>query len=63
MRILLTGAEGFLGWHLRCRIHATTDHEVVPVSRTGVMIMREANDAASLRARLAARIDDLDRVW
>lgn len=34
MRILLTGAEGFLGWHLRCRIHATTDHEVVPVSRT-----------------------------
>lgn len=34
MRILLTGAEGFLGWHLRCRIHATTHHEVVPVSRT-----------------------------
>ena len=33
MRILLTGAEGFLGWHLRCRIHATTDHEVVPVGR------------------------------
>jgi UDP-2-acetamido-2,6-beta-L-arabino-hexul-4-ose reductase len=33
MRILLTGAEGFLGWHLRCRLHATTDHEVVPVGR------------------------------
>lgn len=33
MRILLTGAEGFLGWHLRCRVHATTDHEVVPVGR------------------------------
>lgn len=34
MRILLTGAEGFLGWHLRCRVHATTDHEVVPVGRS-----------------------------
>jgi len=33
VKILLTGAEGFLGWHLRCRIHATTDHEVVPVGR------------------------------
>lgn len=34
MKLLLTGAEGFLGWHLRCRIHATTDHEVVPVGRS-----------------------------
>ena len=33
MKILITGAEGFLGWHLRCRIHATTGHEVVPVGR------------------------------
>lgn len=33
MKILLTGADGFLGWHLRCRVHATTDHEVVPVGR------------------------------
>ena len=33
MKILLTGAEGFLGWHLRCRVHATTDHEVVAVGR------------------------------
>lgn len=34
MKILLTGAEGFLGWHLRCRVHATTEHEVVPVGRS-----------------------------
>ncbi len=34
MKILLTGAEGFLGWHLRCRAHATTDHEVVAVGRS-----------------------------
>ena len=33
MRILLTGAAGFLGWHTRTRLRATTDHEVVPVTR------------------------------
>lgn len=34
MRILITGAGGFLGWHLRCRLHAMTDHEVVTVDRS-----------------------------
>ena len=33
MKVLLTGADGFLGWHLRCRLRSTTDHEVVPVGR------------------------------
>lgn len=33
MRIVLTGAGGFLGWHTRLRLHALTDHEVVPVGR------------------------------
>ena len=33
MRVLVTGAEGFLGRHLQLRLHATTDHEVVPVGR------------------------------
>src|SRR5699024_1796257 len=33
MRILLTGAGGFLGWHTRLRLHALTDHEVIPVGR------------------------------
>ncbi|MBA4084740.1 MAG: capsule biosynthesis protein CapF [Kytococcus sp.] len=33
MKILLTGARGFLGWHTRLRLHALTDHEVVPVGR------------------------------
>ena len=33
MKVLLTGASGFLGWHTRLRLHALTDHEVVPVSR------------------------------
>lgn len=34
MRIVLTGAEGFLGWHLRCRLHALHEHEVVAVGRS-----------------------------
>lgn len=34
MRVLLTGAAGFLGWHTRCRLHALTEHDVVAVTRT-----------------------------
>jgi len=33
VKILLTGAHGFLGWHTRLRLHALTDHDVVPVGR------------------------------
>lgn len=33
MKVVVTGADGFLGWHLRCRLAALTDHEVVPVGR------------------------------
>lgn len=33
MKIVVTGAAGFLGWHLRLRLSALTDHEVVPVTR------------------------------
>ncbi len=31
MKVLLTGADGFLGWHTRTRLFAHTDHEVVAV--------------------------------
>ncbi|MDO8108511.1 NAD-dependent epimerase/dehydratase family protein [Isoptericola sp. b441] len=34
MRILVTGAGGFLGWHTRVRLHARSQHEVVPVDRS-----------------------------
>ena len=34
MKIVVTGAGGFLGWHLRCRLRALTDHEVVAVDRS-----------------------------
>lgn len=33
MKILLTGAAGFLGWHTRARLRALTDHEVIAVDR------------------------------
>jgi UDP-2-acetamido-2,6-beta-L-arabino-hexul-4-ose reductase len=34
MKVVLTGAAGFLGWHTRARLRATTDHEIVPVTRS-----------------------------
>jgi len=34
VRVVVTGADGFLGWHLRCRLRALTNHEVVPVGRS-----------------------------
>lgn len=33
MRVIVTGAGGFLGWHLRCRLATYTDHDVVAVDR------------------------------
>lgn len=33
MKILLTGADGFLGWHTRARLRALTDHEIAAVGR------------------------------
>lgn len=44
MKIVLTGARGFLGWHTRLRLHALTDHEVVAVGR------EEWHDLSSLVA-------------
>lgn len=33
MKILLTGAGGFLGWHTRIRLHAQGEHEIIAVTR------------------------------
>ncbi|MEQ7127284.1 NAD-dependent epimerase/dehydratase family protein [Actinopolymorpha sp. B11F2] len=33
MKVVVTGAGGFLGWHLRARLHALTSHEIVPIDR------------------------------
>ncbi|WP_029210279.1 NAD-dependent epimerase/dehydratase family protein [Arsenicicoccus bolidensis] len=41
MKVLLTGAGGFLGWHTRVRLAALTDHEVVAVDRESFSRMPE----------------------
>ncbi len=33
MRVVVTGAAGFLGWHTRLLLRAATGHDVVPVDR------------------------------
>src|SRR5713226_9099345 len=33
LRIGITGATGFLGWHTRALLHSTKAHEVVPLDR------------------------------
>jgi UDP-2-acetamido-2,6-beta-L-arabino-hexul-4-ose reductase len=33
VKVLVTGAAGFLGWHMRARLRALTEHEVVAVDR------------------------------
>lgn len=35
-RVVVTGADGFLGWHLRCRLRALTDAEVIGLNRAGL---------------------------
>lgn len=41
MRVVLTGAGGFLGWHTRVRLQALGLHEVVPVTRDNWPALRE----------------------
>lgn len=47
LRIGITGASGFLGWHTRVFLHVTKAHDVVPVGRG------EFGDAGTLRDKLA----------
>lgn len=42
MKIVVTGARGFLGWHLRCRLHAHSDHEMIPIGRENFDDLSEA---------------------
>ena len=41
MRVVMTGADGFLGWHTRVRIRALTDHEAIPVDVANWDSLRE----------------------
>lgn len=40
MRVILTGADGFLGWHVRLRLHAQGRHVVIPVAREDWSLLR-----------------------
>ena len=46
MRVVITGAYGFLGWHLRARLRAMTAHQVVALGRAdGARLDTEIRDA------------------
>ncbi len=52
LRVAITGAAGFLGWHLRAYLHSLGCHEVVPIDRACL------NDPA----RLEQAVRDCDAV-
>lgn len=53
MKVVITGADGFLGWHLRCRLRALTDHEVVAIGRAETQNLSESVAAADAVIHLA----------
>ncbi|MFI8592692.1 polysaccharide biosynthesis C-terminal domain-containing protein [Dietzia maris] len=53
MKIALTGAGGFLGWHTRLRLAALTSHEVVAVSRENWSDLNEIVSASDAVIHLA----------
>ena len=52
MRIAVTGADGFLGWHARCALRARGTDEVIPIGR----------DLAADAPRLAIALSNSDAV-
>lgn len=52
MRVGVTGSDGFIGWHLRCRCLVTGEIEFVPLSR----------DATADPGHLAASLAEVDAV-
>lgn len=53
MKIVLTGAAGFLGWHTRLRLHAQGEHTVVPVTRQRWADLRGAVEGADAVIHIA----------
>jgi UDP-2-acetamido-2,6-beta-L-arabino-hexul-4-ose reductase len=53
MKIVVTGAYGFLGWHLRCRLHALTDATVAAVGRGHIERLPEVVHDADAVVHLA----------
>lgn len=60
MRIVITGASGFLGWHLRTRLHALTDHDVAEVDVHNWHLLDQSVKGADTVIHLAGinRADD-----
>ncbi|MFD2080535.1 UDP-2-acetamido-2,6-beta-L-arabino-hexul-4-ose reductase [Actinopolymorpha cephalotaxi] len=49
MKVVVTGGHGFLGWHLRVRLRALTDHQVVAIGRADLdRLDTELKDADAL---------------
>lgn len=53
MRIVLTGATGFLGWHTRLRLHAQREHTVVAITRDTWGSLSEAMKGADAVIHIA----------
>lgn len=51
--MVLTGADGFLGWHTRLRLRTGTDHIVIPVTRQSWASLPEAVGDADAVIHLA----------
>ncbi|MFD2082496.1 polysaccharide biosynthesis C-terminal domain-containing protein [Actinopolymorpha cephalotaxi] len=59
----MTGADGFLGWHVRSRLRALTEHEVVPVNRSAMpglaKVVRDADAVIHLAGINRSETEDL----
>ncbi len=53
MKLLLTGAAGFLGWHTRARLRALTEHDVVAVDRADWADLRRLAHGADAIVHIA----------
>ena len=53
VKVVVTGAGGFLGWHTRLRLRARTDHVVVPVTRPDWPLLARAVEGADAVLHLA----------
>lgn len=60
MRVLVTGSDGFLGWHTRARLHTLTDHEIVAVAEADWPRLPELVGAVDAVIHLAGINRDTD---
>ncbi|MBA3718745.1 MAG: SDR family oxidoreductase [Nocardioidaceae bacterium] len=59
-RVVITGVDGFLGWHLRCRLRALTDDDIVGLGRSG-LADQEASAAAVSGAAVVFHVAGVNR--